>query len=1005
MANYYLKYYAEVQNFRGQLARVEIHQREPYHDTPVLQIGDVCGLELEIQGGQDDLFTPVIKTQLRLSMVSSDDKPTADGIKYGGWQEFYTPDATLYKVVLKTKPTTAASSWTTRWSGYITPDSWSEGLDYRDAITITARDNIGHLQDFEFDMVTNDANGLATIRSVVSAAMAKVSMPMTFSITQEEAIEAADGTVVLDAMVVLSEFQGKDWFSVLEGLLDSIGYTLRFVDYDTVYLAPMRYLPLLGFGDEQDQPQMSDLEFFNGSGEVVPAVKKITETHDYDYNDEVPIPVFSEALTFGQTQYYECKVDPQDGQSASTHWAPFNKLTGASGTAWQTGSDMINPALYTPVKDLKNEGVSWNKYAFLAANGTDSSIRNQTLSFACGTPDVTLRMVFARYAVMTGEAIDGGQYIEHAMDIAIHTLYRIRLGISFTKGGVTRYWDKSSMSWTASPTDSDFEFDSKNERVTEVEIPLGPDSAFPADGAMGGTLAITFNGIWFKMFYFTSVGVYARLASLTMSVNASNLARNTVRTINDEKNNILIEREPMVAPLSREVTIARPDNYPSALFYYKNGAPAQYPYRVNWHSVSGVVKPLPVLIHQQILCYRGGSLWELNGECAPKNKGLFWFNSLCHYKNRTYILQSGTLDFLTGNVVGAILREFLEYDSIWDDTQQGDWTDETIYDTRDGNSYGGGSGSSGGGGGGTGGGGTVTSVAVSVPTGFTVSGSPITTNGTIAISLATGYTIPLASDVQKGVDAYGWGDHAQAGYLTSITGTMVVHALGYVPANGKDAFFQAPRLLVRRGINREDGVYDRVEIGHPFLASSSFEVVLMVYRGHNGRMSFVNQGIEKHWKYKKGWAVAMGNLEVTGHTAFTKAATASSNGMVMVTFSELREFIIKRFMYWYGYTAQQLFGMTYSDWVAGTETRRGFHKRQTAHGSCYLRFGIAVRYENPAFAQQLVEGHTLNATTQQIGSVPRYIYSAVAPLEAFLCNKNGEAGKYRRYMDFGVLWK
>jgi len=38
--------------------------------------------------------------------------------------------------------------------------------------------------------------------------------------------------------------------------------------------------------------------------------------------------------------------------------------------------------------------------------------------------------------------------------------------------------------------------------------------------------------------------------------------------------------------------------------------------------------------------------------------------------------------------------------------------------------------------------GTVTSVAASVPTGLTVSGSPVTTSGTLAIALDTGYVIP-----------------------------------------------------------------------------------------------------------------------------------------------------------------------------------------------------------------------------------------------------------------------
>jgi len=43
------------------------------------------------------------------------------------------------------------------------------------------------------------------------------------------------------------------------------------------------------------------------------------------------------------------------------------------------------------------------------------------------------------------------------------------------------------------------------------------------------------------------------------------------------------------------------------------------------------------------------------------------------------------------------------------------------------------------------GGGSVTSVDISVPTGLTISGNPITTSGTLAVSLASGYTIPITS--------------------------------------------------------------------------------------------------------------------------------------------------------------------------------------------------------------------------------------------------------------------
>lgn len=95
--------------------------------------------------------------------------------------------------------------------------------------------------------------------------------------------------------------------------------------------------------------------------------------------------------------------------------------------------------------------------------------------------------------------------------------------------------------------------------------------------------------------------------------------------------------------------------------------------------------------------------------------------------------------------------------------------------------------------GGGGGSGSVTSVNVTVPTGLRVAGVPITSSGTIAISYASGYKIPTTSkqnswdakqdaisdlstirtNASHGQTAYGWGDHSQAGYLTSETDPTV----------------------------------------------------------------------------------------------------------------------------------------------------------------------------------------------------------------------------------------
>lgn len=65
---------------------------------------------------------------------------------------------------------------------------------------------------------------------------------------------------------------------------------------------------------------------------------------------------------------------------------------------------------------------------------------------------------------------------------------------------------------------------------------------------------------------------------------------------------------------------------------------------------------------------------------------------------------------------------------------------------------------------GTAGSGTVTSVAMTVPTGLSVSGSPITASGTLAVTLTAGYSIPTTSDQTN------WGT-AYTNRITSLTVT------------------------------------------------------------------------------------------------------------------------------------------------------------------------------------------------------------------------------------------
>lgn len=86
-----------------------------------------------------------------------------------------------------------------------------------------------------------------------------------------------------------------------------------------------------------------------------------------------------------------------------------------------------------------------------------------------------------------------------------------------------------------------------------------------------------------------------------------------------------------------------------------------------------------------------------------------------------------------------------------------------------------------------GGSGTVTSVAVTVPTGLTVSGSPVTTSGTIALSLQSGYSIPTTASQTQWDSAYSQRLQWDGG-STNLNATTAKSSLGLATVASTGAY-------------------------------------------------------------------------------------------------------------------------------------------------------------------------------------------------------------------------
>ena len=658
---YGLKYWAEVRNYREHDTRVEIWQKN--YSGASKEIGEVCGLVLDFRDASGGIDGAIVKTEVRLSIVDSDDMPDTATVKHGNWQEFYTPDATKYMVKLYRYD---GSSWSTMWSGYITPDSWSESLDYRGTVTITARDNIGHLSDFDFDMA-GDADGLVSVRDMIDAAMDLIEMPMTVAFQDQDmydvhVIQAEQGYGLFEALFNVSLFEGRKWYDALETVLADLGLTLRYTDDNTITITSLRNLPLLGHLREQSVYEQ-DLEFYGGSRRLDPAVKQINDKIDYDYKDDVEMDVMGVAA-FGSDSTYPCRiiVEVFPGSSSQTttddSTGTLNPVSDKGSSILGVGSALLDTSKYDISSMTRRaEGDGAKDYAFLAANDlSNPNTVTQSFEIPVISPNITVK--FAQ----RGARIENGR-IDVAYFGGYLRLYQIKYFVKYVVGSSEYYWNGGR--WVSENVSLTRDFE-EGENDFEIAFINGsvPDN---------GTIEIYFDGITMRgvggAVTAFGAGCYARLKSVSISVNADHLESDTTKTINNEDYNVILSRDTSLGALSRAVAIAAARNYPGALFFDYGGELNPFPYDVYWdQDYQTTLLPLPVQIHKQILCFHHSTMEILEGSAGIVGKYQFYFNRINIYKGHRFLLLSGSLNFLEGVVDSAIFREYIPYDELWGDT-------------------------------------------------------------------------------------------------------------------------------------------------------------------------------------------------------------------------------------------------------------------------------------------------------------------------------------------------
>ena len=663
---YGLKYTSGSILRNGVTYELRILQRGYTGDT--LEIGDIQQLGLEVQGGSGGIDQPIIKTLLHFTMVDSVDMGTVEGVKHGGWEEFYTPDATLYLVRLIRESVII-------WAGYITPDAWSDSLVYRGSITITARDNMGHMADFEFSKAAlleamvylggeaydrvRDENLVSVYGLIFSAFyVAGIDMPLRNrwdeNDTGKEPHMKAGTYDVLDWLIDIDALQELNWYEAVERVLASTGLALRWCGYDGICLMSLRALHKMG----RTNPPVRNVNFINRSGHrtLDPAYKQIVEKVNYD-------PV----------EGFEAKWAQADFTTTERgYWQPVSSLTANSiWTQADSTKEVLrygSPSVLPVGNDITGEE---DKYVLLASRPTELHTQYNTERVAYIDPD---NYVWYRKRLSPGTIVSVGFEVAHCYKGDGSVLYDAKL-----PAGAVRYailWRKTDGTFLSLQGDtwvsgvSPMTVDIIQRRgytdgMAEVDSAAVSNNFQTPDVAGFLELRIypyqNLISVAEREEYYDNdwVDAHVRLGNITFDINTEAIPRyfKTTTVYDPAQNKTLKRNVDFGAVPTRFSTAGTIRNG-----FYKPDAANGYPSIMNCHwDGSQTELPLPVLNHLQILSLHAKANSVLTGELRDANGLTIVMDAVWLYAGRTFLLLSGTWNIFADRIQNAILREYDTY--------------------------------------------------------------------------------------------------------------------------------------------------------------------------------------------------------------------------------------------------------------------------------------------------------------------------------------------------------
>lgn len=587
---YKLKYYKVIPDVKissGSKANLTLNIYEKDYTGTSKQIDALTSLVMEADC--QDAQSPIQKMILRIGLADRPEMPDTDSRKYGGWEEFFTPDATRFLVEILV----AGSE---RWKGYITPDAWSETLDFHASVSITARDNIGHLEDFEF---ASDSE-IISVDEIIRSAMALIEpqFTVTYDYASDYTIESENGVSITDAYVNTSLFKGKSWYEVIESVLTSLGMCIRYVGWNQYFIGFLRYVSRYNGGTLVQN-------YLRGSATLMlsPAYKEIIEDDDYEF-EEFGIPDFrnktlentsSEEITYN---YYNMSQSVVSGTTTITYESIFYNTIG-----WSNGS------IHYLNDDVINSGLKFDRTKAALIPLTKSAtfnfgkLNNLELS-------IDFSVILQAYGMLGSKTLKSSDVGSITFSYVISRRYTNDSGDE-----VTRYFNGSAWQSGLQYTEVSINPDLYGPFTKDVSVNLPVDPA----SNKGATIFLT---IYFKdviVRYVNSIdassGVYMPVDNLQISCPISyvKLESNKVTTINDTKYNVRKTFRPdIVAMSSTDVTVVNHTNYKNVLWL---NSYTPFPYNVRWRKdAEETYRPLPALLAMQMLCYGLRPMARIDGQ-------------------------------------------------------------------------------------------------------------------------------------------------------------------------------------------------------------------------------------------------------------------------------------------------------------------------------------------------------------------------------------------------------